>query len=167
MGIFGSNGMGNKNGSPSVEQEMKRSKVKGWVDVVLCIVIVVVVLLYRESTGSLRPKIAFYQNCITVSCTEEDSRNIVYDTFESVEMFEDFSVFDKGELVRGTDVHSGCSGVFRNAEFGEYYLCVTPKFEKFIIVHQPDCVIVFNYESEDSTEDVYRFLQQMLDDRQA
>ena len=70
------------------------------------------------------------------------------------------------QVLRGTDTRSSCIGVFRNEAFGEYYLCVMPAYESYIVVHQPDSVAVFNYESKETTEDAYHFLQQMLDDRQ-
>ena len=166
MGLFNNGGMDKENSGTSVGQEFRRSKIKGWVDVILCIVIVIVVMLYRENTSSQMTKVMFSQEGITLSCTEEDSCTIMFDQFTSVELYSKFSSFDKGEMLRGTDTHSTCTGVFRNEEFGEYYLCVSPKYESCIVVHQPDSVVVFNYESKETTEDAYHFLQQMLDDRQ-
>ena len=166
MGLFNFGGMGGNSGGTSVQEEMKRSRRKGIVDVILCVVIVIAVLLFRESTGTGQNKVAFAQNSITLHCTEEDSCVLDYDSFDSVEFYPDFTAFDKGEMLRGIDTRASCSGVFRNEEFGEYYLCVTPKFNAYLVVHQGDTVMVFNYESESSTKDAFGFLQQIRADRE-
>ena len=164
MGLFQNLNMGYQGDAGSVEREVKRSRIKGWVDVILCVAIVIGVLLFREVSGSNQNSVMFEQGRITITTADGEARAIVFDQLESAELFTDFESFDKGELIQGQEVKNCCSGVYHNAEFGEYYMFVTPKYENYIVTRQPDGVIIFNYESKESTVDAYHFLQQVMED---
>lgn len=154
-------------GNTSVEQEVKRNKMKAWIDVVLGIVIVIGVLLYRESGANAQNTVTFSQTQITITSTEGDTRTILFDQLESAELFSDFDKFDKGEAVQAKETKKCYSGVYRNEEFGEYYLFVNPKYDNYIVTRQGDEIIIFNYENKESTEDAYHFLQQVMEDTES
>lgn len=61
-----------------------------------------------------------------------------------------------GTLVKGTDEDSEKSGKWINDKFGEYELFVSTKIENCIICMTKDNrIVVFNFESEESTVSLY------------
>ena len=61
-----------------------------------------------------------------------------------------------GTLVEGTDVASEKSGRWINDQFGEYELFVSTKIENCVICMTKDNrIVVFNFESEESTVSLY------------
>lgn len=78
--------------------------------------------------------------------------DVAYDEIESVELQKNF---DYGIPVDGTDEKKEKSGIWKNAMFGEYQLCVNTAIDTCIILHMTSGVLVMNYESEKSTESLY------------
>lgn len=66
---------------------------------------------------------------------------------------------DYGAVVQGTDNSKEKSGIWKNAEFGEYELFVNPGIKTCIVCFtNADQVIVFNFESADSTMSLYEVI---------
>lgn len=79
--------------------------------------------------------------------------SIKWEDIQSVEVSE---CPDFGTLVEGTDEASEKSGKWINDDFGEYELFVSTKIENCIICKTKDNrIVVFNFESEDSTVSLY------------
>ena len=58
-----------------------------------------------------------------------------------------------------------CSGTFRNAAFGEYQLHVQIKYDKYIVVHDKNGVLVFNLESNETTTELYNYMMQLREEQ--
>ena len=159
MGLF------NKGTQPppeatSVSYELKRMKMFGWRDVIVCLLIVAVFLLTKDkfgfglgSYGGLVPILEETRFGITDLAGEDHFFS--YKDADSIEMFSDLKSFDKGELVEGTEKRGVISGTYRNSEFGEYQLHVQTKLNNYIVVHDASGVLVFNVESDETTSQLY------------
>ena len=139
----------------TVQYEMKRNKRFAWRDVVVCLLIVGVFLLVRGklglgNTGGL--SIDLEETRCGITDLEGTTHYFTYDDAESIELCDGLKSFDRGELLSGTENSRVCSGTFRNAEFGDYQLHVQLKLSKYIVVHDAGGVLVFNLESDQTTE---------------
>ena len=153
----------------SVQQELKRSRFFGWRDVVICVVIVGVFLLMRN-TG-LGQRLGYYGGLSPV--LEEKQFGItgldgVTHTFvyadSDIELYEGLKEFlntQKGETVDAQETRQVYSGTYRNDAFGEYQLHVQIRLNSYIVVHNADGVLVFNLESDDTTQELYRYFMQL------
>ena len=81
--------------------------------------------------------------------------------FDQVENLQLVDEFDYGTLVDGTENRKEKSGIFQNASFGQYRLCVNTKIPKSIIIRTANDICVVNYESEKSTEELYEAMSQV------
>lgn len=153
----------------TVQQEMKRNKFFGWRDVVVCLLIVGVFLIFRDKTGSflglggagLEPVLE--ETRFGITDTEGKTHFFGYAEAESIELFSDLKSFDKGEQVDGTATRSLCSGTWRNSAFGEYQLHVQTKLKNYIVVHDAGGVLVFNFESDETTRSLYDYFMEHRD----
>ena len=153
----------------SVEQEIKRSRFFGWRDVVICLLIVGVFLLFRNTSlgqrfgnyGGLSPVLEETQFGITG--LDGVTHTFVYadSDIELYEGLKDFLATQKGELVEGQETRQVLSGTYRNDAFGEYQLHVQTKLSSYIVVRNADGVLVFNLESNDTTQELYRYFMEL------
>ena len=160
MGLF------NKGTQPppeatSVSYELKRMKMFGWRDVIVCLLIVAVFLLTKDKFGfglgsydGLVPILE--ETRFGITDLDGESHFFTYADAESIELFDDLKQFDMGEKVEGKENRYVLTGIYRNSAFGEYQLYVQPKLNYYIVVHAPDGVIVFNLESDGTTQELYR-----------
>ena len=172
MGFF-NRGTEQVNEGTSVEREIKRSKFVGWRDVVICLLIVAFFMLTKnslgigDSYGGLRPVLEETQFGITG--LDGETHTFVY-TESEIELRDDLKGFlanEKGTLVEGTENKRVLSGVYRNDEFGEYQLHVQTKLHCFIVVRNADGVTVFNLESDETTKELHRYLNELRDEQLA
>ena len=179
MGLFGNAGGGMKqnndflrnqdndpSGGTSLDYEYKRSKARNRFDIIFCILFVVGVMFYREIAEDNSAHMVIGANAISITAADESKREVAFDEIESVALHDDFSDFDKGELVTGNEARTGISGTFRNEQFGEYGLYVTPKYKNYIVMETQEGVIVFNYESREDTVAVYNLISELMESPQ-
>lgn len=169
MGRFENNGAQEGNVSPSVQYEMKRAKRTGWRDVIICLVIIVVALLYQESRGdrdtrAVSLRLTEEETYMTVVGADGTEHVLVFSQLESVELFTGLSDFDRGEQLSGETAKTVTSGRFRNDAYGEYALHVMNKLHNYIVVRGADGVLVFNYEADETTEVLYDYINEKLPD---
>lgn len=142
----------------TVEQELQRSKKTGRRDVIICFVIIILFLLFKNSLGLGQISPILGDEEFGIIGIDGETRSFRYDSIASIELREDISSFKHGELVNGTENKRCWSGVFHNSEFGEYELHVDPRNSKYIVVQNPDGVIVFNIEAPETTQSLYDFI---------
>ena len=163
----------------SVEREIKRARAFGWRDVVICLLIVGFFLLSKDflssrlgfavgdSYGGLRPVLEEKQFGITG--LDGVTHTFVYVDSE-MELHDDLSDYlanEKGELIEGSENKRVYSGTYRNDAFGEYQLHVQIKLHDYIVVRNADGVIVFNLESDETTKELHRYLNELRDEQLA
>ena len=162
MGFFDKLQEDRPHDTTTVQQEMRRNKFFGWRDVIVCLLIVGVFLIFRDKTGSflglgggLDPVLE--ETRFGITDAEGVTHFFGYAEADSIELFSDLKSFDKGEQVDGTATRSLCSGTWRNSEFGEYELHVQTKLKTYIVVHDAGGVLVFNLESDETTRSLYDY----------
>ena len=165
----------------SVEQELKRSRFFGWRDVVVCLLIVGAFILIRNTElgrnlgknflgggyDGLAPVLEEKQFGITG--LDGVTHTFVYaeSDIELRDGLKDFLAGEKGERVDGEETKYVCSGTYRNDAFGEYQLHVQKKYDKYIVVHDSNGVLVFNLESNETTTELYQYIMQLRDEQLA
>ncbi len=144
----------------SVEHELKRNKMFGRRDLIICVVIIVFFLLTKNSLsgGTIRPNLEETQ--FGVIDLDGVEHTFVYADADSIELRTDLRQFDRGEQISGQETRTCWSGVYRNSEFGEYQLYVLKKSHNFIVVRNADGILAFNVESDDTTQSLYEYIME-------
>ena len=164
MGFFDNKNTDEMQESVSVEKELRRAKMFGWRDVVICLLIVGFFLLTKNTFrgysayGGFSPVLEETQ--FGIVGLDGETHSFVYAEAESIELRDDLKTFDKGEKVSGEETRRACSGVYRNAEFGEYQLHVLSKLKNYIVVRNADGVLVFNIEADETTKALYDYFME-------
>ncbi len=160
----------------TVEQELKRSKFFGWRDVVVCLLIVGVFMLIRDTEfgknlgknvlglggyDGLDPVLEEKQ--LGITGLDGGTHTFVYAEWELElrDNLKEYLASEKGELVAGEETKRVCSGTYRNDAFGEYQLHVQIKLSNYIVVHDKNGVLVFNLESNDTTKELYNYIMEL------
>lgn len=74
--------------------------------------------------------------------------------------------FDRGQCAEGGEKRRYSYGIWENAN-GRYQLCVLDKVNRFISLRQTDgTVTVLNFESDESTENLFQLINDVLLSRQ-
>ena len=154
----------------SVSEEMKRNKIFGLRDVIVCLVIVVVFLISKNgfgiglgSYGGLAPVLE--ETRFGITGLDGNTHFFNYADADSIELFDDLKSLDIGEKVEGQENRQVKSGTYRNSEFGTYQLHVQTKLHNYIVVHMPDGVLVFNLESDDTTKELHKYFNQLREEQ--
>lgn len=132
---------------------MKKDKdqIKSWLS--WAVWIIVIVILSRFMGGGLAVNVTMDADRLYLETKSGYVSQIMWEDIQSVELTDDVRY---GVVIDGENGAKEKSGVWRNDEFGEYELCISTKFSKYIVcVSQSGHVIVFNYESEASTNSLY------------
>ena len=125
----------------------------------LIVLILVLVLFYVFSGGSVGISLDFGENELTLSASNYDWL-IPYDEIESLELTK---LPDKGALIEGIEKRTLCCGTWKNDTFGEYTLCIDPRSENCIIIRMKSGgVYVLNYENSDSTKQLHQMFTDLL-----
>ena len=157
----------------TVQEELKRSRFFGWRDVIVCVVVIAVLLLSRDflaerlgftfgdSYDGLKPVLEETQFGITG--LDGMTHTFVYAESDITlhDGLKGFLKTDKGETVEAEETKRVCSGVYRNAEFGEYQLHVQTRLDMYILVRNADGVLIFNLESNDTTRELYDYFLEL------
>ena len=75
---------------------------------------------------------------------------------KDLELRDDIAI---GERILGISSFRMLGGSFTNEEFGKYKLYEYKSVDEFIVIHTAEGVIVFNLETEEKTENIYKELQ--------
>lgn len=163
----------------TVEQELKRSRAFGWRDVIVCLAIVGVFLLskdylkenfgfsFGDSYDGLAPVLE--ETRFGITGLDGETHTFVY-TESDITLHDGLKGFlesEKGEMVEAQETRKVCSGVYHNALYGDYQLHVQIRLSKYILVKNADGVIVFNLESDDTTQELYNYMMQLRDEQLA
>lgn len=126
---------------------------------IFLLLLAAIVLIYTFTGGSIGIYPDFGEDSLTVSASSWDW-TIPYDQIASLELAQ---LPDKGTMRDGIDKAKLQCGDWENDTWGSYTLCVVPKVEACIVVTQIDgSIFVMNYESEESTAELYNMFTQLL-----
>lgn len=151
-------------GNASVQYELKRAGRIGLRDTIICLVIIVVVLLFRIGRGGQTVSLFWSEDNtqLTVTGVDGTEHMLVFSELESVELHHGLADFDRGEQCSGEMTKTVTSGRFRNDAYGEYELHVMNDLDHYIVARGSDGVLVFNYEADGTTDGVYEFIRESL-----
>ena len=166
MGLLTKLTSGYNDGGTSVEKEMKRAKASGWRDVIFCIVLVVIILIFFEDRHGIKPNIEM--ETFRVEGVADDSVEFRYEDLDSIELRTDLDAFDFGEKLEGGEQRKCRSGIYRNSEPGEYKLFVATNVPRYMVLRLSDgTIIVLSSENDETVTAMYNFLVEKSADAKA
>ena len=145
----------------TVSDELERVTSSHWRNLILGIVIIVLLILFRDTLGlgkGIEVTTDQIDTQLGVVDIDGNVHTFDYSDVKSVALRTDLKRFDRGELIDGQENWLVRSGTYRNGEYGEYGLYVMRRLKSFIVVETGDGVIAFNLESDDTTESLYDYL---------
>lgn len=151
-------------GGSSIRKELDRTRRSSLWNVILCMVVAAVVLVLRLHWGGPTVTVLPEENGLTVVAADGTVHTLDFSRLTSVELCHDLAQFDRGEQLNGESGRSVTSGRFRNAQFDEYELHVMEELQSYVVARDSAGVLVFNYESDETTESLYTYLFENLSD---
>lgn len=137
----------------------KENKVKVWVSWIAWVIIILI--LSRTMSGEQKVSTTVEADGITFQADSGYTAELQWDEISDIEVVEDFPY---GTLVEGTDNSKEKSGIWNNDLFGEYELIANAKVSSCIVcTTNSGRTVVFNYESEESTESLLKALQEKIE----
>lgn len=138
---------------------MKADKKKVWIS--WAVWLVIILILAKLMGGEKAVGVTVEENGLSFETDSGYTSELLWDDIDSLALREDFSC---GTLVEGVDSSKEKSGIWTCSEFGEYELFANAKLECWIVcVRKTGQVIVFNYESEESTKSLYDAVLAMVE----
>lgn len=89
---------------------------------------------------------------------------ISYRDIRSVSERSPADALELGACQEGLDTSRCRFGTWSNDAYGDYTLCASPRVSSYIVLETAPGVVVFNYESDDSTHHLYLALVDLLRD---
>lgn len=126
------------------------------INAVLFVVLIAVILIAFQEDDSAGVHFDFQKDAMVLSSTENMEITIPYDSVQKIELL---SSLEYGTRLSGTESTEKKSGLWKNASYEEYYLLAAPGISHYIAVQTEDIIVVFNYESDDTTCSLYNALQ--------
>ncbi len=134
---------------------MKRGKMIGMIAVWIAVFAVLAIFLRPTKNTAATAK----DGSLVITGRSGYSLSIVYAELTEIEYRDEM---DYGTMIEGTDTGKEKSGRWENAELGTYLLCVNAKIKPCIILRDAEGTKVINYESEKSTEALYKAISEQM-----
>lgn len=142
-----------------MNQGTKKEKNPAWLSWGVWVVVILVLSQFMGNQSSV--SVALAEESLTLTAASGYTAQLLWEDIASVELRD---AFDCGTPVDGTDGDKEKSGVWQNDELGEYQLFFNTKLSSCIIcLTKAGDPIVFNFESEESTESLYNAILEWLD----
>lgn len=71
-----------------------------------------------------------------------------------------------GEHISGKETKRYKFGVWNNSEYGAYHLCIDVDVNRFILLETANGFVLFNFESDDATDNFYKAFIELHENRQ-
>ncbi len=134
---------------------MRRTTDRSRRNLAISLILVIAFVVIRGVSGEKTLVPLLEETQFSIVALDGTTQSFVYAEAVSIELFSDFQSFDRGEPVKATENRRFFSGIYRNAEFGEYQLHATKKLNNYIVVRRPEGVLVINLESDKTTRALY------------
>lgn len=145
-------------GERMIQKEKKENKRKVWLSWIVWIV--VILILSRSLSGEQKVAVTVEADGLSFQTESGYTSELKWDDISTIELREGFAY---GTLAEGTDNSKEKSGIWYNETFGEYELIANAKVANCIVCFtESGRVMVFNYESEESTRSLLTAIQEKI-----
>lgn len=132
-------------------------------NILIAAVIFVAVTAFSLFRGSEPVELAFHDDEMTIT-GPEGAPFVVTIPYQDIRAVSEADALEPGVRREGLDTGRCRFGSWRNGAYGDYTLCASPHISSYIVLDTADGVVVFNYESADSTHHLYLALADLLRD---
>ena len=122
-------------------------------------VLIVVLFFFLRGDNSIVLELQ-KDDAITVDGPQGTFFSVPYEDIETVTLLDSF---DRGECIDGGTKYKNAYGTWRCDRYGEYIIMARTKVDTYIaITDKSGQTLVFNYESDEVTENLYELILQLL-----
>lgn len=125
----------------------------------LIVVVLLSIGLFVDLKGDKEIKLKVTGNDLNISAGSGTPVHVEYKKIKKITIAQQFN---RGECISGMKKNGISAGTWRNEQYGEYTLYTHDKIPCVIILETDEGVVVFNYESEDTTKKFYDTLKNYL-----
>lgn len=120
--------------------------------ILISVIVIIAVLLFVRSRMKQNIYVEPRQDAFYLKSYTGEESLVSYDELTAVSYAEDL---DLGAAAGGTDDRKAKSGIWKNDQFGEYHLYALPNVTSYVILTAEEGTTVFNYESANTTKQIY------------
>ncbi len=125
----------------------------------LVVIVVVVLTLFSTFAGASSATLTLQDDSLILSSGDDLSVEAAYGDIQSVTLEEAPDSF--GTCVDGKEGRSYAYGVWQSDTWGEYILAAKTNLTQVIVIRTEEQTVVFNYESDDVTAQLYDYFLEM------
>lgn len=122
-------------------------------NMIIAVAVILVALVVSIVNPADSVKFVIEENVLCINGPDEFSYSVPMEQVRKYELVKDLDYAVVGEKEKGV-----VCGTYSNEELGEHVQCLYTAIPVCIAVHSPDGVILFNVESEETTERLYQAL---------
>ena len=139
---------------------------KNAIKLFLMVLLIAILLITFWGKDSKQVLLEFQESTMILSAPEEDAFrvSIAYEDISSMELL---SELDIGACISGTDLEDRKNGHWSNTAFGDYTLCIYADIPSYIRLDTSEGTVVFNYESSDTTQQLFDALAEHIEKKTA
>lgn len=119
----------------------------------LVVVVVVVLALFSAFIGTSSATLTLEDDALSLAASDDLSVEIAYTDIQSITLEALPDSF--GTCVDGKEGRNYSYGVWQSDDWGEYILAAKTNLTQVIVIQTEDQTVVFNYESDDVTSQLY------------
>jgi hypothetical protein len=123
----------------------------------LCLLAGLLIYLLTRKTDSL--SVTVHADHLSLAFTSGDALDI---NFKDIRSVTETERLDLGTYISGIETTDYQYGVWDNADFGKYHLCIYARVERYIVVRTAQGVVVLNFESVDATDSFAKAFMELL-----
>lgn len=124
--------------------------------------IVAITLLSWSTRGGNPPPLQVNETNFRICADDGTAYLIDYGEVTDVSYEENMEF---GTCIEGTDSHSVRSGCWRNADWGEYFLCADKSVNTCVVITTERAIFAFNCESDGTTRNICETLKRWIDQK--
>ena len=139
---------------------------KRTVRILLTILLIAVLAIAFWGKDSKQVSLEFREDDMILSAPEEDAFRVTI-AYKDVSSMELLTELVPGVCLSGTDSDIHKTGRWSNEAYGDYTLCISPGIPACIVLDTADGIVVFNYESSDTTIQLFDALTEHIEKKTA
>lgn len=146
------------------EQEQRKKKLGAAQrrDIILAAAVILTVIIIQWINRTDPILFQFGDNSMTITCPADTALSVEL-SYRNILSVTETDTLDPGTNLSGVSTDKCWFGVWQNSAYGQYTLCATPSVSRFIVLETAEGFVVCNYESDDSTQGLYKGLVELLE----